>query len=347
MRVYYDDNLALPHGRAHPWTVMEARPDTRYYDFVTHPELIRTYPEDVRDLRDEPPAHGQAWKSVAGAFASILVACQQVVCESKNRRDRHPTGTNHERRTCLMIRLATKADYRSIHDWLRRWHERSEVGKGASFWCNRNLIEKGQREGKLWAMIAEDRQVVAFNLARQFRCEHGSEAAIEILEVHPERRGAGLGRQMVEHFRGLARETGAMGICIDCRPHTSIPFWQHMGFSRVVPGSSEHVLLLPTLNRPALPAGSRLPVTISLSRGYPPVNEESPFVTEAVVHGERFILKDEYVRYFQDIETFAEVKVGVEVLHNYKVKYLHELGAEWCGGLARIGALHRKGSEAE
>jgi hypothetical protein len=51
-----------------------------------------------------------------------------------------------------------------------------------------------------------------------------------ILEVRNDMRGRGIGQVLVEHCLALARQAREQILCIQCKPSTSIPFWQRMGF---------------------------------------------------------------------------------------------------------------------
>src|SRR5437870_5195198 len=50
MRVYFDSVLA--DARTHPWTKSSSDPEGRYYDFKSHPELIRTNLEEFKPYEE-------------------------------------------------------------------------------------------------------------------------------------------------------------------------------------------------------------------------------------------------------------------------------------------------------
>jgi len=52
-----------------------------------------------------------------------------------------------------------------------------------------------------------------------------------ILDVRNGMRGHGIGKALVEHCLALADEAGEDLLSIQCKPSTSIPFWQAMGFT--------------------------------------------------------------------------------------------------------------------
>lgn len=116
----------------------------------------------------------------------------------------------------LLIRPATSADLGPILEWLER-----DFAYGEGFWGNRNLIEKGVEEEELFVGEAGG-QVVAFLL--------GSARQMDILEVRPEARGNGFGRQMAQFGLERAAAVDAAVAEVECSPEESLLFWQRMGF---------------------------------------------------------------------------------------------------------------------
>ena len=118
------------------------------------------------------------------------------------------------------MRPAAERDLASIETWLRL--EREQTGEG--FYCNWSIIEKGFGAGHLFVLGAQG-DVLGFVLDAPY--------GPDILEVRPDARGAGRGRQLAQAAIATAFERGISVIEIDCAPDTSIPFWQKMGFTVV------------------------------------------------------------------------------------------------------------------
>lgn len=62
-------------------------------------------------------------------------------------------------------------------------------------------------------------------------------AGWDILEVQSGWRGRGLGKLLVQSRLQAACEAGLPGVLIECKPHTSVPFWRAMGFQIVNEGA--------------------------------------------------------------------------------------------------------------
>lgn len=118
------------------------------------------------------------------------------------------------------IRKATDADLGEAGRWLKAEYE--DAGEG--FWCNWNIIEKGQNEGDLYVLVDESTDLPIALLL------NGS-IGPDILSVRADCRGRGAGRGLAEFAIELFREQDACVIEIECAPRTSIPFWRRMGFT--------------------------------------------------------------------------------------------------------------------
>lgn len=92
-----------------------------------------------------------------------------------------------------------------------------------TFLCNWHLTARLHEEGKLLVYINEaSGEPVAY--------QWGGLLESGILEVRDDLRGCGIGRALVEHRLFEAAEAGEDILRIQCKPSTSIPFWEHMGF---------------------------------------------------------------------------------------------------------------------
>ncbi|MDE2626639.1 MAG: GNAT family N-acetyltransferase [Burkholderiales bacterium] len=118
------------------------------------------------------------------------------------------------------VRQSTDADVAAIHEWLQ---EQDVAGVHGTFNCNWRLTKKSHDEGRLLVYIDPVSQTA---VAYQW----GGLVVPGILEVRNDTRGRGIGQVLVEHCLALARQAREHILCIQCKPSTSIPFWQRMGF---------------------------------------------------------------------------------------------------------------------
>jgi GNAT superfamily N-acetyltransferase len=118
------------------------------------------------------------------------------------------------------VRHSTDADVTAIHEWLQ---EQQQAGVHGTFNCNWRLTKKSHEEGRLLVYIDPQSQApVAY--------QWGGLVVPGILEVRNDMRGRGIGQVLVEHCLVLAKQAREHILCIQCKPSTSIPFWQRMGF---------------------------------------------------------------------------------------------------------------------
>src|SRR5882724_10133776 len=125
------------------------------------------------------------------------------------------------RRGKSRIRKSTSKDLRFIHYWLLDQQSKNVSG---SFLCNWNLTLKSHKEGKLLVYIdGASGQPVAY--------QWGSLIHPGILEVRHDMHGKGIGSKLVRHCMAQARKSDQCILVIQCKPSSSIPFWQKMGFT--------------------------------------------------------------------------------------------------------------------
>lgn len=119
------------------------------------------------------------------------------------------------------IRRSTDADLAAILTWLK---QQDRQGVHGTFWCNRGLTVEAHEGGELLVYIDQStQQPVAY--------QWGGLITPGILEVRDDMRGHGIGKALVEHSLALAAEAGNDLLLIQCKPSSSIPFWQRMGFT--------------------------------------------------------------------------------------------------------------------
>jgi GNAT superfamily N-acetyltransferase len=128
---------------------------------------------------------------------------------------------NHASRSS--IRQSKPSDLDAIHKWLI---EENDQGVHGNFLCNWSVIECSHRDGDL-LVYADGKTglLLAFQLGGLIRPG--------ILQVRHAWRGAGIGRKMVQRCITLAAKRDQCLLYIECKPSTSIPFWQRMGFTLI------------------------------------------------------------------------------------------------------------------
>lgn len=123
----------------------------------------------------------------------------------------------------LVIRWSNNKDVQGIQEWLR---EEDALEVHGNFLCNWSMTQRCHEEGTLLVLIDVNEDIpVAY--------QWGQLLSSGILQVRNSWRGEGLGLLMVEHCVGLALQQDEMVLQIECKPSTSIPFWERMGFTIV------------------------------------------------------------------------------------------------------------------
>lgn len=149
---------------------------------------------------------------------------------------------SHSKRS--RIRKATVADLAAIHAWLIDQEAENVPG---TFLCNWELTEKCHKEGRLLVYIdGASEQPVAY--------QWGSLVYPGILEVRNDMRGKGIGRKLVEHRIKQAIKQDENFLYIRCKPSSSIPFWQHMGFTLLSPEDGRNYAFLILEKKHELPS---------------------------------------------------------------------------------------------
>lgn len=106
---------------------------------------------------------------------------------------------------------------------IRAWLEQQQRDKvHGTFMCNWSLTQRLHGEGRLLVYTDEAGEPVAY--------QWGGLLQSGILEVRNDLRGRGIGQALVEHCLFEAAEAGEDILRIQCKPSTSIPFWERMGF---------------------------------------------------------------------------------------------------------------------
>lgn len=131
------------------------------------------------------------------------------------------TTTNMKIAHRSSIRQSTPTDLKAIHSWLIEEDAQEVHG---NFLCNWSVIESAHRDGQLLVYVdGRTGLPLAFQL--------GGLIWPGILQIRYASRGKGIGRKMVQRCVSLAIKRNQCLLYIECKPSTSIPFWQRMGFT--------------------------------------------------------------------------------------------------------------------
>jgi GNAT superfamily N-acetyltransferase len=207
---------------------------------------------------------------------------------------------------------------KAIHAWLKDHALRKVHG---TFLCNWNLTEKVHRRGELLVYIdPESAQPVAY--------QWGGLVSPGILEVREDMRGQGIGKVLVEHRMALAAIAGEDILYIQCKPSSSIPFWQRMGFQLLADRSHgdyayrfmPRTLQLPDDGLPAQVVVEWLPERARYEPETKPVlvqRMQGKRVGNEVFLAERALFLDK----IDGEDSVARISVDGEVWYFNKVKY--------------------------
>lgn len=132
-------------------------------------------------------------------------------------------ATKPNRSSRSSVRRSTDTDLEAIHEWLI---EEGAQGVHGNFLCNWSCLEQAHRDGELLVYVdGKTGLPLAFQLGRLFQPG--------ILQVRNTHRRMGIGRKMVERCLTLAKKRDQGLLFIECKPSTSIPFWEQMGFTLI------------------------------------------------------------------------------------------------------------------
>ncbi|MDP3282084.1 MAG: GNAT family N-acetyltransferase [Nitrosomonas sp.] len=153
----------------------------------------------------------------SGAPVSSTLGIERNTLMTKN------VATKMNRGHRSSIRRSKPDDLDAIHNWLI---DEEAQGVHGNFLCNWSIIERAHRDGELLVYVGGRTGLpLAFQLGGLIRPG--------ILQVRHAYRGTGIGRKMVQRCISLASKRDQCLLYIECKPSTSIPFWQRMGFTLI------------------------------------------------------------------------------------------------------------------
>ena len=240
------------------------------------------------------------------------------------------------------IRSSTDSDLQEILNWLSK---QDKIGIEGTFYCNRNLTIQEHNKGKLIVCIdpATD-QPVAY--------QWGGLISPGILEVRADKRGQGIGKELVEYRIKEARENDKCLLRIQCTPITSIPFWKHMGFQLYGRNENDAYMLLdkkfdlPKDGDPCILKICFYPEERNWKEDTVPIKIFTPL---AIKKADNFIYLSERVSYFHisnkfDNDPVISININGEQVYLDKAKYEHaqELGVQMDGSAFYIDMIETK-----
>lgn len=240
------------------------------------------------------------------------------------------------------IRRSSQADLEAIRSWLA---EEERQGVHGNFLCNWSWIERAHRDGELLVYIDGK---TSLPLAYQL----GGLVTPGILQVRNICRGSGIGRKMVERCIARATKRDQYLLYIQCKPSTSIPFWEHMGFT-LIEDAGENSYAYRVIDKPLqLPSeGEAIAVVIrffpesskwdSQARPYVAYSPEARLAPDGIVHLAQRVQFHECA--FSDVrDVVVEIEIGGVCRFRDKAKYeaARQVGVSRCVNGFYIDAVH-------
>lgn len=241
-------------------------------------------------------------------------------------------------------RKATATDLEAVLSWLHREHLEQERRGEGSFYDNRDTIARAWKHNELY-VLPDGSQIAAFLVG-------GPSGSLDILEVRPDLRKRGFGRQLVEHYLNDIRGNGALGARVHCNPKSSIPFWTRLGFrapdghnmsktkDESQDGSSRvrlaHIFRVVT---PAPSAVSTVPAAVNIldPRGSTPVGQH--FNTRAFRDQNSWILVDAFCSFVLTYDLLVNVSIDNIDIWRGEIQQLNVIGGDTFNGIIRLGRV--------
>ena len=224
-----------------------------------------------------------------------------------------------------LIRVARQGDFKEIEKWLKK----EDTPEEGSFYVNINVIERAYEDAELFVLIqSSTKKAVGFIL--------GGIHSIDILAVKKDLRTEGYGRTLFEYYRNKCWQDGSLGLVVHCEPKTSVPFWERMGFERIVNDAKIEMALVH--EEPVIPTGigTKKKVKVELffddKRGHYQQQEE----IDAEDDGKQCMLLREYVKYVTTGNIIISITIDNDKKHCDKIKYSKNVGVEHRGSFIRL-----------
>jgi GNAT superfamily N-acetyltransferase len=231
------------------------------------------------------------------------------------------------------IRRSTDSDLHDIFSWLTDQRIRGVEG---TFLCNWKLTKGAHEKKELLVYVDGDRnEAVAY--------QWGGLIRPGILEVREDMRGRGIGKKLVSRRIDQAKRHNQNILLIQCKPSSSISFWERMGFTIIQhsdDGDNYAYCMLQKNNR-LPPHGKPVKVVI---RVYPenkkwdhsslPHTVATPYALrtdDGVTHlGERVLITS--LLDSESIDAVVEIEIEDEIRYCDKARYqsASDIGIHHC-----------------
>jgi len=230
------------------------------------------------------------------------------------------------------IRLATDTDMDSIRSWLIEEASRETHG---NFLCNWEITMRNHRDRRVLVYIdGPTQKPVAY--------QWGGLIHPGILQVQSAYRRRGIGKKLAMHCMSIASKKNECLLFIKCKPSSSVPFWQSMGFTmRPENDGAIHayktlpkLLELPKDGTPIRATIRFFPEEIIWNRNSKALVKKSPKAqktNDGIIHlGERVLFHRE--EYPDAHDVVIELKLNGRRIHFAKTKHKEsiQLGVKTC-----------------
>ena len=167
----------------------------------------------------------------------------------------------------MKILPATIDDLENIIKWLREEIEQNHAG----FWDCRNVIEDAFRDRELY-VIRHKNKAVAFQTGKY---------SSNLVCVKQDMQNKGFGKALFKQSLKWAIEDDVTYLKEECSPHTSLPFWEKMGFNRYDENKNHKIMVRRTVPKTfsIQPGSNKVGIVISLCSE----SEEIPFETHRIL----------------------------------------------------------------
>ena len=132
------------------------------------------------------------------------------------------------------IKAACDSDFEEICSWLEK--ERLEELSG--FYFKREELAESLAAGEMFCGVLNGSPIAVATFSIK------SSGYVDIMEVHPQHRRRGYGKELALFTINHLFKCGMNCIYVTCAPRSSEPFWRAMGFTTHTAYANEHPRLV-------------------------------------------------------------------------------------------------------